>query len=449
MRSFILKVVLIASISVSGILNAQDSSVKDEPKYGVDSAECVKQLSVYNEYYKQNLYKEAYPSWKYVMVNCPKASKNTFIRGIKMVETKMEQTSDENLKKSLVDTLLLVYDRRIIYWGEDGSVLGTKGIDIMKYQNDPAAAYEVFKKSIAIEGNNTHYNTLYYTMLAVIKLIQSEKIDKLALIETYDMLSAIAEYNIKNGHEKAENYKASADNIEKMAAPFMSCEDLVDICTKKFQEIPENTDMLKKATQLLEKKGCDKSDIYFEMTKQLIKLEPTAESALLGGKMSISREKWSDAVKYLEQAVDLFTKQKEENPELDLTSQLADAYYYLAFAFKENGSSLNARSYAYKNLELQPNNGKSYILIGMLYAASAGSCGEGEVHGKAAYWAAIDKFYKAKSVDESVSEQANGLIGAYSARFPNKEDLFFYNIKDGDSYKVECWINETTTVRSR
>jgi hypothetical protein len=33
--------------------------------------------------------------------------------------------------------------------------------------------------------------------------------------------------------------------------------------------------------------------------------------------------------------------------------------------------------------------------------------------------------------------------------FPLQQDVFMRNLKEGDTFKVECWINETTTVRIR
>jgi hypothetical protein len=51
-------------------------------------------------------------------------------------------------------------------------------------------------------------------------------------------------------------------------------------------------------------------------------------------------------------------------------------------------------------------------------------------------------------VDASVASEANSKIKKYSEYFPGKEDAFFKNIKDGDSYTVECWIGESTTVRT-
>ena len=83
-----------------------------------------------------------------------------------------------------------------------------------------------------------------------------------------------------------------------------------------------------------------------------------------------------------------------------------------------------------------------------MYAASADACGTDEISKKAAYWAAVDKYYRAKSIDPSLEQVANERIYSYSRAFPALERLFFHDLKEGDSYTVGCWINETTTVRS-
>ena len=64
------------------------------------------------------------------------------------------------------------------------------------------------------------------------------------------------------------------------------------------------------------------------------------------------------------------------------------------------------------------------------------------------YWAAVDKYVKAKHVDPEMAAAMNKKIAIYKAHFPTRETMFFYNIKPGDKYKVGCWINETTIARA-
>jgi len=52
-------------------------------------------------------------------------------------------------------------------------------------------------------------------------------------------------------------------------------------------------------------------------------------------------------------------------------------------------------------------------------------------------------------VDGSVAATANTKITNAKGHFPKKQDCFFESMNDGDSYTVGCWINETTTVRTR
>ena len=83
-----------------------------------------------------------------------------------------------------------------------------------------------------------------------------------------------------------------------------------------------------------------------------------------------------------------------------------------------------------------------------MYAASASDCGSDELTKKVTYWAAVDKYKKAKSVEPDLAAAMNKKIKAYQAHFPPTELLFFHNLNEGDSYKIECWINENTTIRA-
>lgn len=96
---------------------------------------------------------------------------------------------------------------------------------------------------------------------------------------------------------------------------------------------------------------------------------------------------------------------------------------------------------------MNPNNGAAYILIGKAYAAYASNYGEDAFDHASVFWAAVDKFNKAKQVDPSVADEANVQIKAYSQHFPNTEEAFFRSVTDGATVKIGDWINETTTAR--
>ncbi|MBW6499552.1 MAG: hypothetical protein K0B09_14275, partial [Bacteroidales bacterium] len=70
---------------------------------------------------------------------------------------------------------------------------------------------------------------------------------------------------------------------------------------------------------------------------------------------------------------------------------------------------------------------------------------------KAAYWAAVDKFQQAAAVaaDPAVKERAIQLAVTYRQYFPNGEEIFFNGFTQGETYRVQCWINETTAIRAK
>ena len=113
----------------------------------------------------------------------------------------------------------------------------------------------------------------------------------------------------------------------------------------------------------------------------------------------------------------------------------------------KEGKGEQGRAYARKAIELDRTDGEPYMIIGYLYASSGKDCSVNPLMAKAVYWAAVDQFVKAKTVDPSIAAKANEMIRDYSKMFPTSEDAFFYNVFEGDEYQVECWINETTKAR--
>jgi hypothetical protein len=66
---------------------------------------------------------------------------------------------------------------------------------------------------------------------------------------------------------------------------------------------------------------------------------------------------------------------------------------------------------------------------------------------KTVYWVAVDAFRMA-SKDGDVADKARRNINTYSKYFPSTEECFFNNVNKEDTYKVLCWINQSTKVRA-
>ncbi len=218
------------------------------------------------------------------------------------------------------------------------------------------------------------------------------------------------------------------------------CETLVEIFTPKFEQTPEDTELLKKITNLLADQDCEENELFARSSENLYKIEPSSMAAYNLAKLFYKKEDYDKSIAYYEEAI---------NGDADAEHKAKYHYELGLILFSKYDDLTNARSNARKAIESKPGWGDPYILIGNLYASSSDNCGENDFEKITVFWAAVDKFRQAKSADAEVSAEANELITKYSAYFPNVEDAFFYGFENGQSYTVGCWINEKTTVRTR
>ncbi|MFC2100885.1 tetratricopeptide repeat protein [Bacteroidota bacterium] len=422
-------------------------------KYGKtpeDSLECIKNISLYREYYKgwqrKNYESEAVydviKPWRWVFFNCPMATQNTYINGVKIIEYMIDHAETAEIREKYIDTLMLVYDQRIKYFKNEGQILGRKGVDLYKLRPEAVKEYySILKKSIELEKKSSIDVVLIYYFRAVIKYVLNGYGEKSLVVEIYDEVSDIVDYNIQHNSKNTKRFETAKVDIDKNFEPFANCEILIDIYSKKFKASPFDTNLLEKITKILDKKDCEDSELFFNVTKNLYSIKPTGKAAYLMGVMNYKKGFNAEAVDYLKDAVEMISD----------TSDLADAYLLLAESNKQLKQFSKARNYALKTLELRPKEGNAYILIGDMYAESAPDCVENEnrrdLESKAPYWIAVDQYKKALDVDISVKEIALKRIEIYSAYFPNNEVLHMNVLEKGNPYTVGCWINETTIIR--
>jgi len=439
-----------AGIPSSGLFAQVDETQGNSTgRYGSDSVTCVMNISLYREFFKQwkasdyknETVKDVIGPWRWVFLNCPKGTQNTYIDGVRIVSYLIESTTEPALKNKYIDTLMMVYDQRIQYFGKEGYVLGRKGVDLATYRpQDVEMIYNTLKKSVDLEGSNTAGPVLIYYMNSSVSMARGGKADSTVIFDTYDIITKIIDENIKkndNNPEEKTNWLTIQGNIEMILEPFATCKDLINIYSKKYHENTSDIELLKKITALLDQKKCHEDPFYFETTKRLYELEPTPESAYLIGKMLLNEGKYAESIDYLKEA----EKLEDQN-------SVEKSYMYIAQAYRALNNFPSARTYALKSAAIDPKDGQPYLLIGDLYAESAKDCGTNDLTTRVAYWAAVDKYIKAKQVDPTLTEEADKRISSYSQYFPGTSTIFFYALKEGDSYRVECWINEDTRIRA-
>lgn len=439
--------VLLIVIALLAFSGSQVIAQKTMKKYGEDSISCITHTSLYREFYKQKNYEDALPHWRWVFNNCPLVSQNVYIDGVKIMSAKISDAKNVKARNAYIDTLMMVYDKRIKYFGDSptsrtGMVLGRQAVELEYYRpTDTVKIYQYLRKSIESEGLDSDPIIVSRYFISVSNQVVNKRFPSDSIAEVYDRLSDLVDQKmdlIKGDTEQENKWSEVRILLESLFEPYATCDEIEKIYTRKFNQSPDDTILLKKITRLLDRKDCTDRDLFFKATENLHKAKPTGQSAYLMGKLSLIKGDIGKAESYFIEAV----------PNLD-DALKAKTCYYLATINYDKKSYSEARSYALKSLAINPNDGKCYLLIGNMYAASAASCGgSDEIAQRAGYWAAVDKFIKARNVDPSVAEEANKGIETYTAYFPTRERLFFNEIKEGSSYNVGCWIGETTTVRA-
>jgi tetratricopeptide (TPR) repeat protein len=448
-------------------------------KYGEDSTNCVINISLFREDFKQKNYVKAYSSWKWVVDNCPMSTKYIFTNGPVILDYLIANEKDSVKKEVYIDELFNLFELRIkCYPTDEGYTLGRIGVYLMKYrqQQEYKKALEHMEKSIELEGKESSPQVLDLYFQTAEVYMSKEKLTTEVMIDAYDKVTEVLDAMIDEDELKLEKIMRSiytlrenldsatithdeyiatyetrakdsakaaneltqlrnvSNNMDVRFSKYASCDILIQIYTKKF-ETSKDIRILRQIVKFFTKENCTDNDLFIAAVEELYKQTPNANIAFYMGSIKYQKGNYNEALNYLNQAVDMFEKESDK----------IRAYLLMAECYKQLNQYSVARETAYKILKLNPNDGRAYICIGDLYMATASSCNT-EVAG-AAYWAAADKFAKAKAVDPERAEEAQKRLNAASVRFPKTESYFNYGLEKGQSYRIDCWISETTVIR--
>jgi len=408
--------------------------------------------SMYDQFYRMKDYKSALKPWEHVYTKYPKSSVNVYIVGIKMYEAMLDKASDSE-KPALLDKLLSIYDKRMKYFDDKGYLLGRKATTYLKYKLEHAdeltddqlkeiykTGYSWLEQSMELQGNKTEAAVLVQLMQGTNVLFKTGEFESDKVMQNYDKTLAIANANLaKDPNSEAYKQAVTAINTIFESSGAADCETLIKLYTPKFKNNPNDVEMLRKMLYMLNSENCTDSKLYENAADKLYQLEPSAQSAFSMARLYIKLKDFEKAIKYYKEAISL---------EKDPTQKSLDLYE-LGTVELSQGQYQSARGDAREALKLEPKNGKLYLLMGSIYAASAKNFGDNDFDKAMVFVLAVDYFEKAKAVDPSVAEEANKNINIYKKYFPNKENAFFQGYNAGDTYKVGGWINETTKIRFR
>lgn len=419
-----------------------------------DDANCNSNSSISHEAVKAGNFKDAYTPWKAVLDNCPTLRFYTFTDGYKILKGLLGQIKDRNSAeyKKYFDELMNTHDMRIKYTQEflgkgvkvssEDEALGIKAVDYIAYAPnvDINQAYAWLKKSVDAVKSESAAATIFYFLQMSHDKLKTDPAHKEQFIQDYLNASDYVDEAIA-ATEKESTKKILASIKDNLVALFINsgtadCESLQEIYAPKVEANKTDLAYLKKVISIMKMMKCTSSDAYQQASFYVYKIEPSAEAATGCAYQAYKKGDIEASVKFFDEAIELESDNEKK----------AEKAYAAASVLTTVKKLSQARAYARKAISFNENYGAPYVLIANLYAMSPNWSDESALN-KCTYFVVIDKLQKAKSVDPSVAEEVNKMIGRYAAYTPKAKDLFMLGYKAGDRITIGGWIGESTTIR--
>lgn len=457
MTRFITSLLFLALTMTSSVLSAQDDS-----RFGTDSlqiARCKENMSLFDTYYKQKNYDDAYVFCQKACEVCPPGNFQTlYQRGVSLLKRQMKAAlKDKNQERAIAlrDSVFLFYDLRIEHFPSTSKkpdngceVLGRKAIDWVNLNKRSAAeARPMFEESIScLEGRSLAASfDKYYSLLktafmdaegAEAKTAAQEDL-LLEYLRLSDFIEAGRQNELAAGDSAgADKYANTQKNLDEVFVQVANCDEMVPVLEGKLNAAPDDIEIKKTALRLMDKKRCSENDLYLPLAEAVYVAEKNASSAFGIGKKWSKKGDYAAALPYFEEAVEMCGDCPEQAQYLESA----------AIAAKNVGQRNKCKSLARRWAKMDPTNGEPYLLLGDVIVDSINACSDSPLGGREVYWLATDYYERAKSVDSEVASKANAKISQVSKSYPTVDDLFTYGIDEGKEITVKC-LGETTKAR--
>ena len=415
------------------------------------SDDCNSNSSISHEAVKAGNFKDAYLPWKAVMEKCPTLRYYTYSDGLDILHSFLHTYKGKPEYEKYFNELMGVYDQLIKYTPElqktvkvrpAERTLGLKAMDYIQFapKADVNVAYGWLSTSVDADKGETLAPVLFYFLDQSAKKLANDPNHKEQFIQDYLNASQWADEAI--AATTKESTKKSYHGVkENLVALFINsgaadCASLQDIYAPKVEANQKDLAYLKKVIDIMKMMNCTESEAYLQAAYYAYKIEPTTEAAAGCAYQAFKKGDIDGAVKFFDESINLETDNAKK----------AEKAYAAAAVLASAKKLSQSRTYAQKAISYNDNYGAPYILIANLYATSPNWSDESALN-KCTYFAVIDKLQRAKSVDPSVADEANKLIGTYSRHTPQAKDLFMLGYKSGDRITIGGWIGETTTIR--
>ena len=412
-------------------------------KWGKDSAMTVQKMQLYREFWEVNRLDRVYPRWRWLIAKAPKAYPRIYIDGIKLIKYKMETVPER--KDRYIDTLFMVYDRRLKFIGENGRYLGWKAKDLFEYRLTGEyfpLIYETARRSVELqqEKSETEVIEIFYKMSIV--LSRNDSIAREQFFKDMMMVHAAIGPNLKmpekkDAYLKVRNYVF--DNMRQQGIP-KGRQDAIPIFSGIFNAYGDETEIVEWVYKELKKFECRDTKLFVNVAKNLYEEQPDKAIALEVARASQSIENPDTAL--------AFYKKVLENETEDSLKSIR--YCEMAGIYFELDSMEAARTNA--TLAIDSDSGSAHahsLLADILLESNDSVCAGDSIFGnKILHLYALHLYKKAVEIEPVLKDSVNSKIIYCNNMLPTADELSQYELKEGDYYYIPC-LDQKVPLKAR
>lgn len=354
--------------------------------------------------------------WK-VEKNCI-TDENIYVNLRYCYEMMLNNTTDENRKQALRDTLITIYGLQEAKFGKEPSwslwhayyLTANRSTDFNKI--DELFTYAIDQLQ---EKTGASFISTYYYNIMMLYNNEKDPAKKEAyakrIIDEYISLQKLLKKI--EGSERVQEYITSIfDGVAK------TCEDVTPVMAKVLKMLPQEKEAkieaLKNYMMILERKGCTDTKEYNAMSDTLLLVNPSGSAYMSKGIAAADKKEYAKALEMFRKALTFDDADKDEiNYRIALVQ-------YAQGQHKASYNTAMAVGGEYKS--------KSLALAANCVAALANSCGDTTFERKANYWYAVE-----------LAERAGVSSASYKANCPTSQDIFNENKERGGSMFLPCW----------
>jgi hypothetical protein len=434
--------------------------------------ECMLNLTLMNDYVKSKKYDEAYEPWMKVRNKCPKFNIAIYKYGEKILDHKIDKSTDADKKPFIEDYMLLLDQGGVNFSSKypKGKIEEKKAL--LNYENRKALALtdmQIFEAFDNVYKNHkadfTSTKGLYVYFTKTVDLFKAGKFEIQRVFDKYDdvndqledlndqyskKLNALIEketagtaltkkegkYKTYYGQKLEANDKIGG-SLDAYIGELANCENLIPLYKKDFEMNKTNGAWLKRAVSKMYNKECTDDPLYIELVKAYDQADPSADTKYFVSTVLRKEGKIAEADRYLKESYDM---QTDPIKKARMAKKTAND-------FKKRGSFGSARKYYREALKLNPSDGTPHLYIANMYAKSANNCGDNAFNKRAVFWYAAQEARKAGQVDSRLKSTAAKTAASYEGNAPTKAEIFSENMA-GKTITIGCWIGGSVKVPS-